>query len=103
MVEIKEEESIERSSQKEETDIASSSSSLVSDPKDKFRLAFNKRAFGFGDDGRPDLVNDTRGKKTTTELTDAEWELIISTLSQWDQPEDPVAQTLFRRNHKEGY
>jgi hypothetical protein len=96
------EESIEIS-HKEEPD-KSQHSPLVESEKDRFCLAFNKRAFGFGNDGMPNALNvNEKANKKSCELTDSEWELIISVLSGWNQPDDIVAQTQFRKKHRQGY
>ena len=95
------EEEVEKETEKEEEedDVVEATTTpakkLAQDQKEKQRLAFNKELFGCE---YPENI-ETSSMKTSAGLTDAEWNINIHTLSNWNQ-DDEKARALFRRENK---
>mgnify|MGYP007080184626 CR=1 FL=1 len=66
--------------------------------KEKQRCAFNDKVFGCPN---PEIV-DLPSRKSSSELTDGEWNNIIHVLGLWNQ-DDEEAKKKFRREDRAGY
>ena len=86
------------SQEQKEEDPSTPANQLEQELKEKQRRAFNDEVFKCPHPERVELPS----RKSSAELTDAEWNSYVHILSHWNQ-DDEAAQKQFRKDNHSGY